>query len=395
MGDYYLVMRNFQESILESSSPFITSIVASSYAMGMPIGSDEEVLDLQAESMAQETAAEIELEEEQEKKEDRSVFSTLANFLTKRIVPFIFKKVFGFEFISPMTFFKDIAKDAYKMAEGVMRFMQMTFIAVFQVLSKIFVHVLKAIAKFIWRLVANPVGLAVLGLSAVGLGIYTGIKRLKDKKELEKIRSNIDQTTVVIVPGQQSQNELTLKEQEALVDLRSSKEDIFTPETEILHTMKTEGWDKIFYDGEEYSKFGIKSTADKPREFIKNLTWQQAYNIYKKEYWDAAHVESVPEEMQRVYFNTAVNMGVGAAKELYRQSDGTLQGFVDARNRRYTNIAIRKPWKAKYLQGWINRSRQEYQESLRAISDANAFREMQSAENAELIQYGKVLGIAS
>ena len=387
-------MRNFQESILESSNPVITSIVASSYAMGMPIDDDKEALDLHAESMAQETAAEIELEEEQEKKEDRSIFSTLANFLVKRVVPFIFKKAFGIELTSPMTFFKGILKDAYKMAEGAVRFMQMTFTAVFHILSTIFTHVLKAIVKFIWRLVANPIGIAALGLSAIGLGIYTGLKRLKDKKDIEKLKLSLGQPSV-ITPGQQVQNELTLKEQTALVDLRSSKEDIFTPETEILHTMKTEGWDRIFYDGEEFSKFGIKSTADKPREFIKNLTWQQAYNIYKKEYWDAAHVESVPEEMQRVYFNTAVNMGVSAAKELYKKSDGTLQGFVEARNRRYLNIAINKPWKAKYLQGWINRSRQEYRESLSAISDTEAFKQQQSMENAELIQYGKVLGTAS
>ena len=140
----------------------------------------------------------------------------------------------------------------------------------------------------------------------------------------------------------------------------------FSAESEIYETMIKEGWDKLdASSADDYSRFGINFSKNRSKEFIKNLTAEQAFNIYKKEYWDAADVDDVPDILKRMYFNTAVNMGVGTAKQILRESDGTLEGFATARWNRYNRIVQRDPSKKKYLKGWRRRTIQEYNESLK------------------------------
>lgn len=140
----------------------------------------------------------------------------------------------------------------------------------------------------------------------------------------------------------------------------------FSAESEIYETMIKEGWDKLdASSANDYSRFGINFNKNRSKEFIRNLTAEQAFNIYKKEYWDAADVDDVPDILKRMYFNTAVNMGVGAAKQILRESDGTLEGFAAARWNRYNRIVQRDPSKRKYLKGWRRRTIQEYNESLK------------------------------
>lgn len=140
----------------------------------------------------------------------------------------------------------------------------------------------------------------------------------------------------------------------------------FSAESEIYETMIKEGWDKLdASSADDYSRFGINFNKNRSKEFIRNLTAEQAFNIYKKEYWDAADVDNVPDILKRMHFNTAVNMGVGAAKEILRKSDGTLEGYATARWNRYNDIVKRDPSKRKYLKGWRRRTIQEYNESLK------------------------------
>lgn len=143
--------------------------------------------------------------------------------------------------------------------------------------------------------------------------------------------------------------------------------DYGTPEVEIIETMKKEGWDKMDISSpDNYSKFGINANKNRSKEFIRNLTPEQAYEIYKKEYWDASGVENLPPHMRRMYFNMAVNMGVGTAKKLYRRSDGTLEGLTRERLKYYNELANSNPLRyGRYLKGWRNRTMQEYAESAR------------------------------
>ena len=139
----------------------------------------------------------------------------------------------------------------------------------------------------------------------------------------------------------------------------------FTAESEILETMVKEGWSMLDASSpSNYSRFGINFNKNRSKAFIDRLTPRQAYDIYKKEYWDAAGVENVPEELRRIYFNTAVNMGPGTAKKILAASDGTLEGFSTAKWNRYNEIVHANPSQLKYLKGWRARMIREYNETL-------------------------------
>lgn len=392
-------MHNDQSELLHSSNPLITSIVVNSFLLGMPLTDDKEVLDEYADFHAELAVANQEIEEEFENEQDdkRSITSFVVDFITNRFFPSLngFIKSFLVNQLQLPLMWEKL-KDKFQIFSLTVSIAMRMIIGIVAGIAK---AVLKGLVHVAKLLLKHPYGWAVLALSGIGLAIYSFFVRKKIPEHLKKRNSlldfDINHTMALMYPeyfGDGIPLDVTEEEKTALVQLRASDTDIFTPETEILHTMKTEGWDKIFSDGREYSKFGIASNARRSKEFVRSLNWKQAYDIYKREYWDAAQVESVPEELQRVYFNTAVNMGVQAAKELYRQSDGTLQGFVNARNARYRRIAANDPFKRRYLQGWLNRSRQEYLDSINAIKNVDQFRKAQSKENAELIRVNKVLG---
>ena len=393
------MMHNDQSELLRSSNPLITSIVVNSFLLGMPLTDDKEVLDEYADCHAELAVANQEIEEELENEQDdkRSITDFVVDFIANRFFPSMngFIKSFLVNQLQLPLMWEKLKGKIQIFSLTVSIAMRM----IIGIVSGIAKAVLQGLVHVAKLLLKHPYGWAVLALSGIGLAVYSFFVRKEIPEHLKKRNSlldfDINHTMALMYPeyfGDGVPLDVTEEEKTALVQLRASDTDIFTPETEILHTMKTEGWDKIFSDGQEYSKFGITSNARRSKEFIRSLNWKQAYDIYKREYWDAAQVESVPEEMQRVYFNTAVNMGVQAAKDLYRQSDGTLQGFVNARNARYRRIAANDPFKRRYLQGWLNRSRQEYLDSIEAIKNADQFRKAQSKENAELIRVNKVLG---
>ena len=392
------MMHNDQSELLRSSNPLITSIVVNSFLLGMPLTDDKEVLDEYADFHAELAVSNQEIEEELENEQDdkRSITSFVVDFITNRFFPSMngFIKSFLVNQLQLPLMWEKL-KDKFQIFSLTVSIAMRMIIGI---VSGIAEAVLKGLVHVAKLLLKHPYGWAVLALSGIGFAIYNFFVRKEVPEHLKKRNSlldfDINHTMALMYPEYFGNEVLDITEEEkiALVQLRASDTDIFTPETEILHTMKTEGWDKIFSDGREYSKFGIASNARRSKEFVRSLNWKQAYDIYKREYWDAAQVESVPEEMQRVYFNTAVNMGVQAAKELYRESDGTLQSFVNARNARYRRIAANDPFKRRYLQGWLNRSRQEYLDSINAIKNVDQFRKAQSKENAELIRVNKVLG---
>ena len=56
------------------------------------------------------------------------------------------------------------------------------------------------------------------------------------------------------------------------------------------------------------TKYGITKRFY-PDIDIKNLTIEQAKDIYKKDYWDRNKVESLPQNLWHIYFDMCVNMG--------------------------------------------------------------------------------------
>lgn len=70
------------------------------------------------------------------------------------------------------------------------------------------------------------------------------------------------------------------------------------------------------------TNFGISKRAY-PKEDIKNLTLERAYEIYKRDYWDAVKADDLPAPIRFPVFDMAINSGV-------RQAIKTLQKSVDA-----------------------------------------------------------------
>jgi hypothetical protein len=105
------------------------------------------------------------------------------------------------------------------------------------------------------------------------------------------------------------------------------------------------------------ANFGINQGAN-PDIDVKSLTPDRARDIYKQRYWGPSGAESLPAPLQAVHFDTAVNMGVGAAKQLLDQSGGDPRKYLQLREARYRSIAQSNPSRAPALPTWLRRNQQ-------------------------------------
>ena len=76
------------------------------------------------------------------------------------------------------------------------------------------------------------------------------------------------------------------------------------------------------------TNFGISKKAY-PDIDIKNLTIEQAKEIYKRDYWDRCKCAFIPDALSIALFDFAVNSGVKrAVKELQRALGVTVDGII-------------------------------------------------------------------
>jgi len=110
--------------------------------------------------------------------------------------------------------------------------------------------------------------------------------------------------------------------------------------------------------GKGPSKFGINKAAN-PDVDVKNLTKDQARELYKKRYWDAIGGDSLAAKdpaLAKVAFDTAVNMGPAKAKQLVEQSQGDPNAILAMRQQHYDKLIENDPKKfAPYKAGWQSR----------------------------------------
>ena len=126
------------------------------------------------------------------------------------------------------------------------------------------------------------------------------------------------------------------------------------------------------------TKYGITKRFY-PDVDIKNLTIEQAVEIYKKDYWDKNKVESLPQNLWHIYFDMCVNMGKRTAvKVLQRAANnkgknidvdgglgpatiGALKGVELDRVRAfrvkyYVDLITARPEQEKFFLGWFRRA---------------------------------------
>ena len=126
------------------------------------------------------------------------------------------------------------------------------------------------------------------------------------------------------------------------------------------------------------TKYGITKRFY-PDVDIKNLTIEQAKEIYKKDYWDKNRVESLPQNLWHIYFDMCVNMGKRTAVKVLQRAAvnkgrnidvdgglgpmtiGALKGVELDRVRAfrvkyYVDLITARPEQEKFFLGWFRRA---------------------------------------
>jgi len=120
------------------------------------------------------------------------------------------------------------------------------------------------------------------------------------------------------------------------------------------------------------TKYGISKKAY-PHLDIKNLTIEQAKEIYRVDYWEKNSCHLLPDGIDYVHFDTAINMGGNRAAKLLQlacgvEDDGIIGSVTLAaakkitpaiyllhRLNHYCQIVRRSNNQAKFIGGWSNR----------------------------------------
>jgi len=97
------------------------------------------------------------------------------------------------------------------------------------------------------------------------------------------------------------------------------------------------------------TNFGI-SKKSYPDLDIKNLTKEQAVEIYKRDYWLATKCDTLPYPLDIIVFDTAVNMGRSRATILKDQTKSWVEYLME-RIRVYVGLRVAD----LYLKGWMHR----------------------------------------
>lgn len=101
------------------------------------------------------------------------------------------------------------------------------------------------------------------------------------------------------------------------------------------------------------TKFGIDQRSH-PTVDIRKLTEDEAFYIYARE-WEAAGCDNMPSPKAEVFFDTAVNLGLGRARD-FDAPEATAHWMLEQRDGFYRSLAERRPVMRKFLRGWLNRT---------------------------------------
>ena len=99
--------------------------------------------------------------------------------------------------------------------------------------------------------------------------------------------------------------------------------------------------------------FGINQKAN-PDVDVKNLTREQAVEIYRERYWNAINGDTLPAEIQGTALDAAVNQGPANARKWLAESGGDVTRFNELRRAHYESL-LAKPEFARFRKTWMNR----------------------------------------
>lgn len=150
----------------------------------------------------------------------------------------------------------------------------------------------------------------------------------------------------------------------------------------IDEVIKSEGGSRVTKDPLDAggtTKYGISQRAY-PNLDIKQLTEQEAKNIYHLDYWIPAKTDKVPAQIREIYFDMVVNFGRRSAVKVLQQAcngkntyDIKVDGLIGNatigacknlepdrlrayRVLKFARIVIKKPSQERFWFGWYRRS---------------------------------------
>ncbi len=101
------------------------------------------------------------------------------------------------------------------------------------------------------------------------------------------------------------------------------------------------------------TNFGISKRAY-PKLDIKNMTEDQAKEIYEKDYWNTLSCNDLSSPLDTIAFDTSVNCGVSVAKKFLAETQDW-KDYLFKRMVRYIALTREKPELRKYVVGWLSR----------------------------------------
>lgn len=101
------------------------------------------------------------------------------------------------------------------------------------------------------------------------------------------------------------------------------------------------------------TKWGI-SKRQYPKLDIKALKKSDAYEIYRKDYFEKSGADKLEWPLCLAVFDTAVNLGQDDSDAWLKETKA-FRSFLDLRVAKYYRIVDRNPKMAKYIKGWLNR----------------------------------------
>ena len=105
------------------------------------------------------------------------------------------------------------------------------------------------------------------------------------------------------------------------------------------------------------TNYGI-SKRSYPDLDIKNLSLSNAISIYKRDYWDANSLDTVPLPLCIVMLDGYVNHGPRVMKPLIAAAKGNWKALIQERIKFYLRLIQRNPQMSIYKKGWLNRMNQ-------------------------------------
>lgn len=102
------------------------------------------------------------------------------------------------------------------------------------------------------------------------------------------------------------------------------------------------------------TRYGIDKASHK-RVDVEHLTKDGAIAVYWSE-WAAEGIEQMAANLGEVYYNAAVNCGLGRAHKLIVLSRNQAGTFLDQQNAFYGRLVDARPKSKEYLKGWLNRT---------------------------------------